>query len=54
MEVVATPLLEKCENDTHTLEMGTWEFSGTLKIQSLIAGVKTLRLKVFLMSLESY
>jgi len=26
---VATPLLEECEDDTHTLEMGTWESSGT-------------------------
>jgi len=24
---VATPLLEECEDDTHTLEMGTWEFA---------------------------
>ncbi len=22
---VATPLLEECEDDTHILEMGTWE-----------------------------
>jgi hypothetical protein len=28
---VATPLLEECEDDTHTLEMGTWESSGTPK-----------------------
>jgi len=27
--IVATPLLEECEDDTHTLEMGTWESSGT-------------------------
>jgi len=26
---VTTLLLEECEDDTHTLEMGTWEFSGT-------------------------
>ncbi len=26
---VTTPLLEECEDDTHTLEMGTWESSGT-------------------------
>jgi len=26
---VATPLLEKCEDDIHTPEMGTWESSGT-------------------------
>jgi len=26
---VATPLLEECEDDIHTLEMGTWESSGT-------------------------
>jgi hypothetical protein len=26
---VATPLLEECEDDTHTPKMGTWESSGT-------------------------
>jgi hypothetical protein len=29
---VVTPLLEECEDDTHTPEMGTWESSGTPKI----------------------
>ncbi len=29
---VATPLLEECEDDTHTPEMGPWESSGTLEI----------------------
>jgi len=28
---VATPLLEECEDDTHILEMGTWESSETPK-----------------------
>jgi hypothetical protein len=28
---VTTPLLEECEDDTHTPEMGTWESFGTLK-----------------------
>jgi len=28
---VATPLLEECEDDTHTLEMGTWESFETPK-----------------------
>ncbi len=27
--LVATPLLEECEDDTHTPEMGTWESSET-------------------------
>ncbi len=27
--VVTTPLLEECEDDTHTLEIGTWESFGT-------------------------
>jgi hypothetical protein len=27
---VATPLLEECEDETHTLEMGIWESTGTL------------------------
>jgi hypothetical protein len=26
---VTTPLLEECEDDTHTPELGTWESSGT-------------------------
>ncbi len=29
---VATPLLEECEDDTHTPEMGPWESSETLEI----------------------
>jgi len=29
MLCVATPLLEECEDDIHTPEMGTWESSGT-------------------------
>jgi len=28
---VATPLLEECEDDTHTPKMGTWESSGILE-----------------------
>jgi hypothetical protein len=32
MNIVATPLLEECENDTHTPEMRTWESTGTPKI----------------------
>jgi hypothetical protein len=28
-EIVTTPLLEECEDDTHIPEMGTWESSGT-------------------------
>jgi hypothetical protein len=32
MNDVATPLLEECEDDTHTPEMGTWESSGTPEI----------------------
>jgi hypothetical protein len=31
-KIVATPLLEECEDDPHTSEMGTWESSGTPKI----------------------
>jgi len=27
--LVATPLLEECEDDTHIPEMGTWESFGT-------------------------
>jgi hypothetical protein len=32
---VATPLLEECEDDTHTPEMGTWESTGALKTSKL-------------------
>ncbi len=32
---VATPLLEECEDDTHTPEMGTWEFRRTPKTSEL-------------------
>jgi hypothetical protein len=32
---VTTPLLEECEDDTHTPEMGTWESSETLKTSEL-------------------
>jgi len=28
---IVTPLLEECEDDIHTLEMGTWESSETLE-----------------------
>jgi len=34
-DLVATPLLEECEDDTHTPEMGTWELSGTPKTSEL-------------------
>jgi hypothetical protein len=33
--VVATALLEECEDDTHTPKMGTWESSGTPKTSEL-------------------
>jgi hypothetical protein len=33
--IVATPLLEECEDDTHTPEMGTWESSRTLETSEL-------------------
>jgi hypothetical protein len=31
IEGVATPLLEECEDETHILEMRTWESTGTPK-----------------------
>ncbi len=42
---VATPLLEECEDDTHTPKMGTWESFETSE---------TPRIGVFFISLESY
>jgi hypothetical protein len=35
IKVVATPLLEECEDKTHTPEMGTWESTGTPKTSEL-------------------
>ncbi len=32
---LATPLLEECEDDIHTPEMGSWESSGTFKTSEL-------------------
>jgi hypothetical protein len=29
--ICRNPTLKECEDDTHTLEMGTWESSRTLK-----------------------
>jgi len=46
--------LEECEDDIHIPEMGTWESSETLKLQSSIIGVKTPYLEAFFMSLKSY
>ncbi len=51
---VATPLLEECEDHTHTPEMGLGSPSGLLKLQSSIARVKTPCLEAFFKSLESY
>jgi hypothetical protein len=48
---IATLLLEEWEDDTHTLEMGTWIFP---KLQNSIAGVKTPRIEAFFISLENY
>jgi hypothetical protein len=31
MNIVATLLLERWEDDYHTLEMGTWESAGTIE-----------------------
>jgi len=51
---VATPLLEECEDDTHTLEMGTWESSGTPKTSKLDCRSQTSCLEAFFMSLKIY
>ncbi len=52
--LVATPLLEECEEDTHTLEMGLGSLPGLSKFQSSMVGVKTLHLETLFISLESY
>jgi hypothetical protein len=51
--VVATPLLEKCEDETHTLEMGTWESTGTLKTSKFNCRGQNTSSWVFIL-LESY
>jgi shikimate 5-dehydrogenase len=51
---VATPLLEECEDDIHTPEMGLGSLLGLPKLQSLITRVKTPHLEAFFMALESY
>jgi hypothetical protein len=48
------PTLRKCEDETHTPEMGTWKSSGTPEIQNSITRVKTPRIGAFFISLESY
>jgi hypothetical protein len=51
---VATPLLEECEDDTHTPKMGTWESSGTPETLEFDCRGQTPRLEVFFISLKSY
>ncbi len=51
---VITPLLEECEDDIYTPEMGTWESSMTPKTSEFDCRVKTPRLETFFMSLETY
>ncbi len=46
--------LKECEDETHTLEMGTWSPPGLPKFQNLIVGDKTPHIGVFLISLESH
>ncbi len=50
-ESVATPLLEECEDETHTLKGSPPRLP---KLQSSIVGVKIPRLGVFFISLENY
>jgi hypothetical protein len=51
---VTTPLLEECEDETHTPEMGLGSPPRLPELQSLMEGVKKPRLGVFFISLESY
>jgi hypothetical protein len=41
------PILRKCEDETHTPEMRTWESSGTLKILEFDCTVKKFRIWAF-------
>jgi hypothetical protein len=51
---VATPLLEECEDDTHTPKMGTWEFTETPETSELDCRGQNTSHWVFFISLESY
>jgi hypothetical protein len=51
---VATLLLEEWEDDSHILEMGTWESIRTPKTLEFDCRVKTPCIGVFFISLESY
>ncbi len=48
------PILRRCEDETHTPKMGTWESFGTPKTSEFAFRVKTTHIGVFFMSLESY
>jgi hypothetical protein len=49
---VATPLGPSVRMKLTLPKLGTWSLLGLSKTQSLIAGVKTPRIEVFLISLE--
>jgi hypothetical protein len=51
---VTTPLLEECEDDTHTPKMGTWESSETPKVSKFHCKGQTPRIWVLFISLKSY
>jgi len=51
---VTTPLLEECENDTHTPKMGTWESSRIPETSKLDFRSQNTSLQAFFMSLEKY
>jgi hypothetical protein len=51
-DIVATPLWPSVRMKLTLPKLGTWSPSGLSKIQSLIVGVKTPRIGVFLISLE--
>jgi hypothetical protein len=53
-DIVTTPLWAKCEGEAHTPKSGKLESMGLPKIQNSIAGVKSSRIWVFLVSLERY
>jgi len=46
--------LKECEDETHIPKLGLGSPLGLLKFQSLIAGVKTPCIGVFIISLKNY
>jgi hypothetical protein len=54
VHTLSQPHFWKSEDDTHTLELGTWESFGTPKVLEFNCRGQTPWLETFFISLESY